>query len=87
MIERRKRDSKEYESVRPSFWFSGCDQDGDWSRDQVIAQLTEDIRNNLEELNKKQMLQCDVRDDVRRMRVALEKIARKLTKRRRRRIE
>ena len=44
--------------------------------EQVIAALTEDIRNILEDAVKSQMLQCDVREDIRRIRIALEKLAR-----------
>ncbi|MGO9643003.1 MAG: hypothetical protein ACLP1Y_17055 [Candidatus Acidiferrales bacterium] len=78
MIE-RKKDGKT-ETLRPTFVWTG-----DSSFVDCTGQLTEDIRNNLEQLNRSQMLQCDVRGDIARMRVALEKIAKKLTKRRARR--
>jgi hypothetical protein len=44
--------------------------------EQATAALIEDIRNTLELAAKSQMLQCDVREDIRRIRIALEKIAR-----------
>ena len=43
---------------------------------QATAALVEDIRNILEDAVKSQMLQCDVREDIRRIRIALEKMAR-----------
>ena len=51
--------------------------------EQATTALTEDIRNILEGAVKSQMLQCDVREDIRRIRLALEKLAR--PKRRKRR--
>ena len=44
--------------------------------EQATAALIEDIRNILEDAVKSQMLQCDVREDIRRIRIALEKLAR-----------
>lgn len=70
-ITRRKKHSQETEQVRPEFnWPS--DRSIEW----CIGQLTEDIRNVLESIRDKQMLQCDVRGDIRKMRIALERIAR-----------
>lgn len=40
------------------------------------TKLLESVRNVLEGIADSQMLQCDVRVDIRRMRIALEKIAR-----------
>ena len=51
--------------------------------EQATAALTEDIRNVLEEINRSQMLACDVKDDIRRIRIALEKIAKSKRKARR----
>lgn len=55
---------------RPSYAYSR----GTWQ--QAIAALTEDSRNILERLEGSQMLSCDVREDIRRIRIAVEKMVR-----------
>ncbi len=80
-----KRTSGQIEKERPSFQFSDT-QDRIYSSHQITARLTEDIRNVLEEIRDKQMLQCDVRAD-RRMRIALEKIAKSLSAKRRKAVK
>lgn len=71
-----RRTSKGHtEQVRPSFTHSGPNANGNFEFLQVISQLVDDIRDILEQLRDKQMLQSDVRDDIRKMRRALERIA------------
>ena len=43
--------------------------------EEATAALVEDIRNILEQVSQSQMLACEVRDDIRRSRIALEKLA------------
>ena len=43
--------------------------------EQATTALVEDIRNILENAVQSQMLKCDVREDIRRIRIALEKLA------------
>jgi hypothetical protein len=74
MIARKKADGRT-EQVRPTFLF--YEREG-YGSAEATAQITEGIRNNLEDLNRKQMLQWDVRRDIAAMRIALEKIARYL---------
>jgi hypothetical protein len=50
---------------------------------ESLRNVSEDIRQQLQFLNNKQMLQCDVRGDIRKMRIALEKIAKNTARRRR----
>ncbi len=50
--------------------------------EQATAALVEDIRNILEDMNQSQMLACEVRDDIRRSRIALEKLAKSKRKKR-----
>jgi hypothetical protein len=42
---------------------------------ESVRNVLEDVRTELKLLNQKQMLQCDVRRDVREMRIALQKLA------------
>jgi hypothetical protein len=42
---------------------------------ESVRNVLEDVRSELRLLNQKQMLQCDVRRDVREMRIALQKLA------------
>jgi hypothetical protein len=68
MITRRvKGTSGPVESVRPSFTFFGEGESGGFSHESILGQLTEDIRNVLEQIRDKQMLQCEARDDLRRL--------------------
>lgn len=81
------------EEVRPAFNHSastGANSHGErtWEREQIIAQMVEDIRNVLEQIRDKQMLQCDVRGEIfsllreaRRTNRLLERIAGKPKKR------
>lgn len=62
--------------VRPYFVYAG-----DISYDDVKAQLLESIRNTLEQIRDKQMLQCDVRSDLRAMRKSLLAIQQQTKKR------
>jgi hypothetical protein len=60
MITRRKRGGGT-EEVRPTFNWQPQDEKGFHETESCIGQLTEDVRNVLEEIRDKQMLQCDVR--------------------------
>jgi hypothetical protein len=78
MITRRKPGGG-IENVRPAFTWSGADADQTTRTDVAIGQITEDIRNVLEQIRDKQMLQCDVRgmiqsqlSEMRRIRIVLE---------------
>jgi len=90
VITRVKQDGTRCE-VRPQFEHHAPSTGTWWSCDQVTSELAEDSRNLLEgiqgllrSIRDSQMLQCDVRDDVHRMRIALEKIAKNMPRRRRR---
>jgi hypothetical protein len=76
MITRNNKYGK-IEEVRPTFSYRGPDPNtGCYDRESVLMQLAEDIRNNLEELNRKQMLQCDVRGEIREMNANVRRMAR-----------
>lgn len=69
---RRTNGKKEVE--RPGFTFHDTTT-GTYSAEQITSRIVEDMRNVLEQIRDKQMLQCDVRADIKRMRIALERIA------------
>jgi hypothetical protein len=74
------------QTVRPAFTYPKVQADGSLgSWVQLQAELAVDTRNVLEQIRDSQMLQCDVRADIRAMREALEKIARAVTRKKRRR--
>jgi predicted ArsR family transcriptional regulator len=75
----RKNEKDQTINERPQFVYLATN-----SFDNSKAMLLEDARNVLEEIRDKQMLQCDVRADIQAMRIALEKIAKNMPRRRKR---
>ena len=81
---RRKNLKGVVEEVRPQFDYAQARYEDGWSLDQCQAQLTEDIRNVLEQIRDKQTLQCDVAGAIKDMAKQIRGLRRDLAKKRRR---
>lgn len=74
-------DGKRQMGHRPSAAYRMGGAGGAWAYTCLQTALLEDIRNQLEELNRKQTLSCSVASDIRRVRLAVQRLARKKTRR------
>lgn len=80
MITRRKVGGGT-EKVHPAFIYSAPSPTG-WSTDQISAQMSESIRDTLEEIRDSQMLQCEVADAIKSMAREIRGLRRDLKKQR-----
>lgn len=74
-------DGKRQMAHRPSAAYTKDGARGTWTFTALQTALLEDIRNQLEELNRKQTLSCSVAADIRSLRLAVQRLALKKTRR------